>query len=137
MTIEQEHPALRTYIHTGGNFHYREASSYHMADHSAGIVISPNSPDIEVPPGSSVILERLMHLAAEGIVHYLTRNGEQIAGVGPAALVQAALLWPGDLDDGADESQIQLITDPSRLAGPGVSDFDSWFAAVLTDRNQP
>jgi hypothetical protein len=133
--IGSEHQGLRNYIRTVGKFVYRE-SSHHTADHSAGIVISPHSPNIEVPPASSVILERIMHLTQEGATFYLTRNGEQITGLGPARLLQAALMWPGDLDD-ADDAPIRPITDPARLLGPGVPDFDRWFNNVMSDRRQP
>jgi hypothetical protein len=87
--------------------------------------------DIEVPLGSP-ILEHLLALATIGGFQYLTRNGRRVAAVIPADIAESLQAEPGDLDDGPDDGP--LVTDPARLRGTPIPDYDEWQAAITAGR---
>jgi hypothetical protein len=107
---------------------------YHISTGAEAIVISASSPNVEVPPGSSAVLERLMRIASSGPFLFLTRDGEPIVGIVPADVARSILAWPGDLDDSPPDEEIPPVDNPATLRGPGVPDFDEWYAAVMMDR---
>jgi hypothetical protein len=97
------------------------------------LMVSASDTKVEVAPGSSPAVERMMAISGlGGVFLYLTRNGRPICAMVPVEVADAARTWPGDLDDSPLEPE--PVTDTTTLHGSDLPDFDTWQAALNVDR---
>jgi hypothetical protein len=107
--------------------------------------------DVEVPAGWSPFLDRLIAGARVGSVRYLTRDGQRVAAVVAADMAEsmfdepplddddplvAPAAGPPTLADLQRAQGVRPVDDPAELRGPGMPDFDQFFAAVMSARSE-